>query len=188
MPNSPILESIAGNFTYGANFAVAGATARNNSEWTRNTGFNTPFSLNIQVSWLLRYKARMQFAAERNCAYSSCLRFNFMRYSNHLLFSADVILIKLYVILVATQPLPTVESLNSSLYVVNAGFQDYITILSNRTMTPSEAHDRALEMVPSVVHAIIEAVQVRLLLTCSPFIVLNFPWSLKGQKVSHCIT
>lgn len=67
--------------------------------------------------------------------------------------------------------MPTVESLNSSLYVVNAGFQDYLTILSNRTLTPSEAHDQALEMVPSVVNAIIEAVQVRLF-TCSPFIVL----------------
>lgn len=102
-PNSPILDSIAGNFTSGINFAMAGATARNSSVWSHNSGFNTPFSLNIQVSWLLRYKVRLQFAAERNYStYSSCVQLDSSFYPSnrsgiikltlHLVLSAKLIL------------------------------------------------------------------------------------------------
>ena len=54
------------------------------------------------------------------------------------------------------QSLPAVDSLNTSLYFVNAGFQDYFFPLYYKNLTTSEA----LDLVDSVVDAIITAVKV----------------------------
>lgn len=58
---------------------------------------------------------------------------------------------------VVTQDLPAIDSLNTSLYMVYAGFQDYFFPLYDQTITPRHA----VRMVPSVVDAIISAVEVR---------------------------
>lgn len=60
-PNYAILRGTASDFTYGSNFATAGATARNSSAWVKKAGFNTPFSLEVQLQWLVRYKVRLEY-------------------------------------------------------------------------------------------------------------------------------
>jgi hypothetical protein len=62
-----------------------------------------------------------------------------------------------------TQVLPTVASLNSSLYLVYAGFHDYMSGFYDNTLTPAEAQ----AIVPSVVTQIISAVQVTALAALS---------------------
>lgn len=54
------------------------------------------------------------------------------------------------------QSLPAVDSLNTSLYFVNAGFQDYFFPLYYKNSTKSQT----LDLVDSVVDAIVTAVQV----------------------------
>lgn len=58
-PNYPWLRSIAGDFEYGTNFASAGGSSRNSTGWKPDHGFNTPFSLNVQVRWFERYTVRL---------------------------------------------------------------------------------------------------------------------------------
>ncbi|KAG0575663.1 hypothetical protein KC19_5G021500 [Ceratodon purpureus] len=137
-PNYAILRSIAADFAYGANFAFAGATARNNTEWRQMSGFNSPFSLNIQVSWLERYKVRLEFYYEQ---------------------------------IAVNQTLPAVDSLNTSLYFVNAGFQDYFFPLYYKEITAKEA----LELVDSVVGAIITAVKRIFAFGARTFMIVNLP-------------
>lgn len=62
-----------------------------------------------------------------------------------------------YLIAVVNQSLPSLQSLNASLYMVNAGYQDYFFSLYNQTLIPAQA----LDIVPSVVDAIITAIRVR---------------------------
>lgn len=54
------------------------------------------------------------------------------------------------------QSLPSIDSLNTSLYFVNAGFQDYFFPLYYKNLTKSET----LELVDTVVDAIVTAVKV----------------------------
>lgn len=54
------LRSVAPDLQYGVNFAASGATARTSTTWTKGAGFNTPFSLDVQLQWLQRYKVRLQ--------------------------------------------------------------------------------------------------------------------------------
>jgi hypothetical protein len=54
------------------------------------------------------------------------------------------------------QSLPSVDSLNTSLYFVNAGFQDYFFPLYYKNLTASET----LDLVDSVVDAINIAIKV----------------------------
>lgn len=63
-----------------------------------------------------------------------------------------------YLIAVVNQSLPSLQSLNASLYMVNAGYQDYFFSLYNQTLIPAQA----LDIVPSVVDAIITAIRVSL--------------------------
>ena len=65
-PNYAILRGTASDFTYGSNFATAGASARNSSTWVKNAGFNTPFSLEVQLQWLVRYKVRLGYYYNQN--------------------------------------------------------------------------------------------------------------------------
>lgn len=65
-PNYAILRGTASDFTYGSNFATAGASARNSSAWVKQTGFNTPFSLEVQLQWLVRYKVRLGYYYNQN--------------------------------------------------------------------------------------------------------------------------
>ncbi|XP_024359742.1 GDSL esterase/lipase At4g01130 isoform X2 [Physcomitrium patens] len=145
-PNYAILRSIAADFTYGANFAVAGATARNNTEWVQETGFSSPFSLNVQVSWLERYKVRLQF-------YYAQVELNSTTRG------------------VVYQSLPASDSLNTSLYFVYAGFQDYFFPMYYQTMTPTEA----LDIVDAVVDSIVAAIQRIYAFGARSIMIVNLP-------------
>lgn len=57
---------------------------------------------------------------------------------------------------VVYQSLPASDSLNTSLYFVYAGFQDYFFPMYYQTMTPTEA----LDIVDAVVDSIVAAIQV----------------------------
>jgi hypothetical protein len=58
-PNYAWLRSVAGDFAYGTNFAASGGSARNATKWKPFNGFNTPFSLNLQLEWLDRYMVHL---------------------------------------------------------------------------------------------------------------------------------
>lgn len=67
-PTYPWLRSTATNPQWGTNFGSAGATAVNQTDvWTPDSGFNTPFSLNIQLQWLKRYKVRLEYYYQQIC-------------------------------------------------------------------------------------------------------------------------
>ncbi|CAM6067227.1 unnamed protein product [Sphagnum tenellum] len=70
-----------------------------------------------------------------------------------------------------TQVLPTVASLNSSLYLVYAGFHDYMSGFYDNTLTPAEAQ----AIVPSVVAPIISAVQAIYEFGGRDILVVNLP-------------
>jgi len=58
---------------------------------------------------------------------------------------------------VVVQSLPTIATLNSSLYVVYAGYQDYFFSLYDSSLTPQET----LQLVDPVVQAIVDLIEVR---------------------------
>lgn len=60
------LRATGGDFTYGTNFAVSGSSARNTTYWSRDGGFYTPFSLDVQVQWKKRYQERLWFYENLN--------------------------------------------------------------------------------------------------------------------------
>lgn len=67
-PTYPWLRSIATSPQWGTNFAVAGATAVNWTDyWYPNTGLQTPYSLNYQLQWLRRYKVRLDLYYNQTC-------------------------------------------------------------------------------------------------------------------------
>lgn len=70
-----------------------------------------------------------------------------------------------------TQALPSYESLNASMYVVQAGFQDYFFPLYDKTAT----RQSLLDKVESVVSAIAELIEVSLFLCLDA--------SQKGHKI-----
>lgn len=57
---------------------------------------------------------------------------------------------------VVVQSLPTIATLNSSLYVVYAGYQDYFFSLYESVLTPQET----LQLVDPVVQAIVDLIEV----------------------------
>lgn len=65
-PIYPVLRGTSPDFTYGVSFAASGATARPSRGWTRDAGFHTPFSLDVQLEWLVRYKVRLSFYENQN--------------------------------------------------------------------------------------------------------------------------
>lgn len=65
-PIYAVLRGTGGDFTYGTNFAVSGSSARNNSYWTRDGGFYSPFSLDVQGEWKKRYQERLWFYENMN--------------------------------------------------------------------------------------------------------------------------
>jgi hypothetical protein len=60
-PIYPVLRGIAGDFRFGTNFASYGAPARTVKVWRKDSGFNTPFSLDVQLQWFHRYAIRVWF-------------------------------------------------------------------------------------------------------------------------------
>lgn len=67
-PTYPWLRSIATSPQWGTNFAVAGATAVNWTDyWYPNTVLQTPYSLNYQLQWLRRYKVRLDLYYQQTC-------------------------------------------------------------------------------------------------------------------------
>jgi len=60
-PIYPVLRGTGADFTFGTNFAAYGAPARTVKVWHKDSGFNTPFSLDVQLQWFNRYKIRVWF-------------------------------------------------------------------------------------------------------------------------------
>lgn len=60
-PIYPVLRGTGGDFTFGTNFAAYGGPARTVKVWHKGGGFNTPFSLDVQLQWFHRYKIRVWF-------------------------------------------------------------------------------------------------------------------------------
>lgn len=117
-PTYPWFRSIATDLEFGTNFGCAGATAENQTEdWTPDSGFNTPFSLDIQLQWLRRYKVRLEYYYNQTWV---------------------------------NQSLPEISTLNTSVYMVQAGFQDYFFPLYYKNSTTK----KLLKRVPKVVSAI----------------------------------
>lgn len=58
-PNYAWLRSVAGDFAYGTNFAASGGSARSATKWKPYNGFNTPFSLDLQLEWVDRYMVHL---------------------------------------------------------------------------------------------------------------------------------
>lgn len=104
-PIYPVLRGIAGDFRYGTNFAAYGAPARTVKVWRKDSGFNTPFSLDVQLQWFTRYKIRVWFYEK----YPSTTGF--------------------------VQSLPQLSTFNQSLFVVYAGYQDYFFSLYEKSLT-----------------------------------------------------
>ncbi|KAG0601664.1 hypothetical protein M758_11G130200 [Ceratodon purpureus] len=144
-PNYPYLRSIAGVFEYGTNFASAGGSARNVTGWKPDNGFNTPFSLNVQLQWFQRYKVRIEV---------------YYYYKNTLGDAA-----------VVAQTLPTEASLNQSLYMVYAGFHDYFFDLYEKKRTPGEG----LDSVPDVTAAITTTIEGLIAAGALTMLVVNLP-------------
>lgn len=65
-PIYAMLRSTGGDFTYGTNFAASGSSARNTTYWSRDGGFYTPFSLDIQAQWKKRYQERLWYYENMN--------------------------------------------------------------------------------------------------------------------------
>lgn len=101
---------------------------------------------------------------------------------------------------VVVQNLPTIATLNTSLYVVYAGYQDYFFSLYESVLTPQET----LQLVTPVVEAIVDLIEVHrtinsVILTSSmcPIMTCNFAQSheeckkyctlSKSQAFSHSI-
>ncbi|KAG0619372.1 hypothetical protein M758_4G135000 [Ceratodon purpureus] len=164
-PTYPWLRSTATNPQWGTNFAVAGATARNQTDlWVPDSGFNTPFSLNLQLQWLQRYKVRLDLYYQQT-------------YVN--------------------QSLPAYDTLNTSLYIVQAGFQDYFFPLYNMKSTSRTL----LSNVPEVVYAIRDLLKgladfgaTRVLvvnmppLGCFPALLTLYPASIDKYNLYGCLT
>jgi len=139
-PIYPVLRGTGADFTYGVSFAASGATARPSTGWTRDAGFHTPFSLDVQLEWLVRYKVRLSF------------------YENQ-----DPVIV--------VQSLPTIATLNSSLYVVYAGYQDYFFSLYDSALTPQET----LQLVDPVVQAIVDLIEGIVAFGGRDLLVINLP-------------
>lgn len=60
-PIYPVLRGTGSDFSYGTNFACSGSSARNETYWSKNSGFYTPFSLDVQMKWRSRYQERLWF-------------------------------------------------------------------------------------------------------------------------------
>lgn len=121
-PIYPVLRGTAGDFSSGTNFAAYGGPARSVKVWRKDARFSSPFSLDVQQQWFERYKVRLWF-------YESP-KFN----PDHRIW----------------QNLPKLASVPQSLFLVWAGFQDYISSLYDGTLTPKQT----LKIVPDVVDAI----------------------------------
>jgi alpha-L-fucosidase len=65
-PIYAVLRATGADYTYGTNFAASGSSARNNTYWSPNGGFYTPFSLDVQVEWKKRYQERLWFYENMN--------------------------------------------------------------------------------------------------------------------------
>lgn len=72
------------------------------------------------------------------------------------------------------ETLPTLASLNSSLYLVYAGYQDYFFDLYDKKVTPRQG----LDTVPDVVSAIVDHIEV-----INPQHI-----SLRGGLIAHSLT
>lgn len=108
-PIYPVLRGTAGVFTFGTNFAAYGAPARRVKVWRRDSGFNSPFSLDVQQQWYERYKVRLWF------------------YEDPIFHSPGLV-----------QSLPKLASVNESLFMVWSGYQDYFSSLYDGTLTPRQ--------------------------------------------------
>jgi hypothetical protein len=73
------------------------------------------------------------------------------------------------------ETLPTLASLNSSLYLVYAGYQDYFFDLYDKKVTPRQG----LDTVPDVVSAIVDHIEV-----INPQHII----SLRGGLIAHSLT
>jgi hypothetical protein len=65
-PIYPVLRGTGSDFTYGTNFAASGSSARNVTYWSKDSGFYTPFSLDVQMKWRSRYQERLWFYENAN--------------------------------------------------------------------------------------------------------------------------
>lgn len=126
-PNYAILRGTAGDFTYGSNFAAYGGSARPVKVWNTGEKFTSPFSLDVQQQWFQRYKIRLWF-------YESPV------------YNPNGRLV---------QSLPKLSSVNSSLFTVWAGYQDYFWSLYEKKLTVSQTR----KIVPEVVKAIEEHIE-----------------------------
>jgi hypothetical protein len=107
-PIYPVLRGTGGDFTFGTNFAAYGGPARPVKVWRRDSGFNSPFSLDVQLEWMHRYEIRVWFY--ENPKFNPPSR-GFV------------------------QSLPKLATFNSSLFVVYAGYQDYFFSLYEQKLT-----------------------------------------------------
>jgi len=107
-PIYPVLRGTGGDFTFGTNFASYGGPARTVKVWRRNVGFNSPFSLDVQLEWFHRYKIRVWF------------------YENPVFNPPERGFV---------QSLPKLSTFNESLFVVYAGYQDYFFSLYEKSLT-----------------------------------------------------
>jgi hypothetical protein len=112
-PIYPVLRGTGAPFTFGTNFAAYGGPARSVKVWKRGSGFNSPFSLDVQLEWMHRYKIRVWFY--ENPKFNPPSR-GFV------------------------QSLPKLDTFNTSLFVVYAGYQDYFFSLYEQKLTIKQTH------------------------------------------------
>jgi alpha-L-fucosidase len=120
-PIYPVLRGTGADFTYGTNFAAYGAPARSVKVWRRDSGFNSPFSLDVQEQWYERYKVRVWF------------------YEDPKLHTPG-----LY------QSLPKLATVNESLFMVWSGYQDYVSGLYDATVTPRQTFHIVAQVVKAI--------------------------------------
>lgn len=112
-PIYPFLRSVGAPFNFGTNFAAYGGSARPVKLWKKGSGFNSPFSLDVQLEWMHRYKIRVWFY--ENPTFNPPSR-------------------------AFVQGLPKLASFNESLFLVYAGYQDYFFSLYEQKLTIKQTH------------------------------------------------
>uniref|UniRef100_A0A7I4BN57 GDSL esterase/lipase n=1 Tax=Physcomitrium patens TaxID=3218 RepID=A0A7I4BN57_PHYPA len=119
-PIYPVLRGTSPDFRYGTNFAAVGGSARNVTLYSKASG---PYYTPFSLDVQLQWFERYK------------IRLWFYEYMNPG---------------IVVQPLPTLNSINQSLFLVYAGYQDYFYSLYDKTLTPRQALNIVEEVVESI--------------------------------------
>jgi hypothetical protein len=119
-PIYPVLRGTSPDFRYGTNFAAVGGSARNVTFWSKATGLHYT-PFSLDVQ--LQWFDRYK------------VRLWFYEFMNPG---------------IVVQPLPTLNSVNQSLFLVYAGYQDYFYSLYDETLTPRQTLNIVEEVVESI--------------------------------------